>query len=170
MGDLSDIAAQCPEIRRANKAEAAQFFEITLPTLEKWLREGAPVLQRGSRGVSWVLDLRALAQWHYEVRRSDGSVDPETLSPAERKLWYDGETRRRDLQIRDRELIPASEVESAVAQAFASLAQAVQSLPDVLEQDAALTPEQAESAERALHRALNGMADQLGSLSPVAEA
>jgi terminase small subunit / prophage DNA-packing protein len=170
MADLTDIAAQCPEIRRANKAEAAQFFDITLPTLEKWLREGAPVLQRGARGVSWVLDLRAMAQWRYETRLPEGGLDPETLTPAERKLWYDGETRRRDLQVRDRELIPASEVESAVAQAFASLAQAVQSLPDELEQDAALTPEQAEAAERSLHRKLNAVADQLSALAPVEAA
>jgi terminase small subunit / prophage DNA-packing protein len=167
MAELTDIAAQCPRVRRGNKAEAAQFFDITLPTLEKWIREGAPILQRGSRGVSWVIDLRAVAEWRYSSRLPEGGMDPETLTPAERKLWYDGETRRRDLQIRDRELIPAAEVESAVAQGFASLAQAIQSLPDVLEQDSALTPEQAEAAEVSLHAALNAIADQLSALAPV---
>jgi hypothetical protein len=167
MVELTDIAAQCPAIRRGNKAEAALFFDITLPTLDKWIRDGAPVLQRGSRGVSWVLDFRAIAEWRFSSRLPEGGVDPETLTPAERKLWYDGEVRRRDLQIRDRELIPVAEVESVVALGFATVSQAMQSLPDVLEQDAALTPEQADAAERSIHAVLGALADRLSTLAAV---
>jgi phage terminase Nu1 subunit (DNA packaging protein) len=170
MAELSDIAAQCPEMRRANKAQVAQFFDITIPTLEKWVREGMPVLQRGARGVSWVLDLRAIAEWRYTSRLPEGGLDPETLPPGERKLWYDGETRRRELQVRDRELIRATEVEESVATAFSSVAQTLLALPDNMERRAGLTPAQAEAAEGAIHEAMNDLADRLTLLAPVATA
>ena len=64
----------------------------------------------------------------------------------------------------ERLLIPASEVESVVGTAFSSVAQALLNLPDKLEQDAALTPEQAEIAERVIHQAMNGLADDLQAL------
>jgi hypothetical protein len=164
-----DIVAQCPDIRRANKAETAQFFDITLPTLDKWIREGMPVLQRGARGVSWVLDLRAAAEWRYTSRLPEGGLDPETLPPGERKLWYDGETRRRELQVRDRELLHAAEVEESVGTAFSSVAQTLLALPDNLERRAGLTPGQAEAAEAAIHEAMTDLADRLAMLAPVTE-
>jgi hypothetical protein len=67
-------------------------------------------------------------------------------------------------------LIPVDEVEGAIAQAFASLAQAIQSLPDTLEQDASLTPEQAEALEHLLYASMDSIADQLGALAPVIDA
>ena len=153
-------------LRRANKAQAAQFFDISLPTLEAWFRKGAPVVQKGSKGVSWILDLRAIAEWHFSVRLSDGSVDAETLSPAERKLWYDGEVKRRDLQIRDRELIQSAEVEQVIATAFSAIAQGIRSIPDHLERRTGCAPEIAEEVERLLDEEMTILADRLAVLAP----
>lgn len=158
-------AESIPEPRRANKAETAQFFDVTLPTLEQWIRSGCPYIQRGSKGVSWVLDLRAVAEWRYSAKTPDGGVDPETLPPGDRKLWYDGETRRRELQVRDRGLIPASEVEEVIATTFSAIAQALLALPDNLERRVGLTPEAAEASESVIHEAMHEMADRLSSLA-----
>ena len=89
--------------RRVNKAELATWFEVSLPTIEAWIRKGMPIAQRGSRGVPWVIDLLEVAEWRFSGRAdNDGEIDPERLSPADRKAWYEGEARRRDLQERDR--------------------------------------------------------------------
>lgn len=164
---MADLAETIPECRRANKAETAWFFDITLPTLEKWIREGCPVVQRGSRGVSWVLDLRQVAEWRYSAKTADGETDPETLGPGERKQWYDGEKLRRELQVLDRELIRAAEVEESVGTAFSVVAQALLALPDNLERRAGLSPDAAEAAEVVIHETLNDLVERLGSLAPM---
>lgn len=152
--------------RRANKAQAAQFFDISLPTLEKWLREGAPILQMGSRGVSWEIDLKAVAQWRYSSR-SEGGVDPDSMPPQERKAWYESETKRRALQVQDRELIPSSEVESVVATAFQAISQGLRSLPDNIERRTGCSPDILEAIEAALDGEMDALADKLSSLSLV---
>lgn len=155
-----------PDIRRANKAQAAEFFGISLMTLDVWIRDGAPVAQKGAKRIPYVLDLRAIAEWRYTAKQSEGDVDPERLLPAERKQWYDGEMKRREIQVRDRELIPATEVEEVVATSYAAVSQTLLSLPDNLERRAGLTPEQAERAEEAIHETMNDLADRLAQFAP----
>lgn len=155
-------------IRIGNKAQAAEFFGVSLPTIEAWIRRGCPVVRRGMRGVAWQLDLLEVARWRFapETKTDHSGTDPESMTPAERKLWYDGEQRRRDLQIRDRELLKADEVEQSISIAFAAVAQTLLSLPDNLERRAGLTPGQAESCERIIHEAMNGLTDRLSMLAP----
>jgi hypothetical protein len=164
---MIDAAANIPEIRRANKAQAAQFFDITLPTLERWLREGAPVVQRGSRGISWILDLRQIAQWKYGSNIGPGGVDPDSLSPQDRKAWYDSEQKRRALQIQDRELIPVAEIERVISTAFSAIAQGLRSLPDNIERRTGCSPEIVEAIERAIDAEMRALAEKLSALGPV---
>jgi phage terminase Nu1 subunit (DNA packaging protein) len=154
-----------PQIRIADKAGTAEFFGVSLPTIDKWMRDGMPYLQRGAPRVPWQIDLHAAAKWRYEARLPSGQIDPETLPPAERKLWYDGETRRRELQVRDRELIPESEVEQTVATAFSAVAQSMLALPDQLERRAGLTPAQSEIVQAAVHETLTELSERLSALA-----
>lgn len=62
------------------------------------------------------------------------------MSPQDRKAWYQSENERLKFEAASRELIPVEEV----AREYASLAKAVvmvlETLPDILERDCALTP------------------------------
>lgn len=165
---MIDQAINVPEVRRANKAQAAQFFGISLPTLERWIRDGAPVVQQGTRGVSWILDLRQIAEWKYGAWNGC-ELNPETLPPTERKAWYDGETRRRALQERDRELIPAAEVEQVIATAFGAIAQGMRSIPDNIERKTGCGPDIVEAIERAIDAEMNALADKLATLAATTE-
>lgn len=72
---------------------------------------------------------------------------------------------------RERRLIPAAEVGEAVGRAHATVAQALLGLPDELERSVGLDPEQAEHAERVIHRAMDGLADAMANLTgPLAAA
>jgi hypothetical protein len=62
-----------------------------------------------------------------------------------------------------RGLIPAAEVESALAVAFSTVAQALLTLPDTMEREG-LPPEAAATAERVIHAAMDGLADDLATL------
>lgn len=62
------------------------------------------------------------------------------MSPQDRKAWYQSENERLKFEAASRELIPVEEV----AREYASLAKAVvmvlETLPDILERDCALSP------------------------------
>ena len=62
------------------------------------------------------------------------------MSPQDRKAWYQSENERLKFEAASREMIPVEEV----AREYASLAKAVvmvlETLPDILERDCALTP------------------------------
>lgn len=157
-----------PERRRANKAEVAAFFGISVNTVEKWLQRGAPVVQKGERGVPWCLDLLEVALWKYAPRPvtgPEGEVDPSLLPPKDRKDWYESEIKRRDLQVRDGELIPADEVSRAVSTAFAGIAQSIRSMPDDLERRFALDPEIVEAVTVAIDDHLDALAERLTAAS-----
>lgn len=164
---MHDSIEHFPDIRQANKGTCAQFFGVTLPTVEKWIREGMPVVQVGSRGISWIIDLHAAAKWKYEARLPSGSIDPETLPPAERKLWYDGETRRRDIQVRDFELIEEADYSEATSRAFSAVAQSMFSVRDLLERKTDLSIEQGDMVEEVIHGAMDGLRAALEKISSI---
>lgn len=155
------------DARHGNKNDAAQFFDVSLPTVEAWIRKGMPVVQPGGRGVSWIIDLRAAAEWKYGNASSSQDVDPDTLPPGERKAWYEGETKKRELQVRDRDLIPAIEVETAVATAFAALASGIWSIPDNLERKHGISGDVAELVGNALASEMEAAMERLQKLAPI---
>lgn len=152
-------------LRKANKAEVAEFFDVSIKAVDGWVRRGCPVVERGMVNKPWVFDLLAVAEWRIVGQRVDLATDPDTLPPAERKAWYEGETKKRELQIKDKELIPAAEVEQAIAISFASIAQDLRAIPDNLERRLGVSSDIAEKVEDAIHIAMSSVADKLSSFS-----
>ena len=72
--------------------------------------------------------------------------------------------RRMEVDTNAGKLIPAAEVEEAIATAFARIRQRLASLPDDLERRGLVTAEQAEGIENEIHNLMNGIADQLEAL------
>ena len=169
MNQVSHISG-VGRLRKANKAEVAEFFDVSVKSVDGWVRRGCPVVTRGDKLVSWVFDLLEVATWRINGSRPGDDIDPETLPPGERKSWYDSETKRRDLQVRDRELIKSDEVERSVATAFAAVAQSIRSLPDRLERTLGLAPETVEAIGNAIDDNLDDLADRLSVLGPVGDA
>jgi phage terminase Nu1 subunit (DNA packaging protein) len=159
--------ASIPEFRRANKGRVADFFGVADTTVDTWRRKGMPVEDAGIKGQAWSCDLLKVAEWKFSGSASHSDLDPESLSPSERKQWYEGEAKRRDLQIRDRELIESQELEQSLGVAYAAVAQSLLSLPDYLERRAGLSPEQAEIAEAAIHEVMDTLVERLQMYAPV---
>ncbi|MEM1191549.1 MAG: DUF1441 family protein [Pseudomonadota bacterium] len=165
--DLTGVS----ERRLANKAQAAEFFGVSVNTIDRWIRRKCPVVQRGSLGKPWVLDLLSIAEWKF-TRGSDEAdgedddqIPPEKLPPADRKAWYESEVKRRAIQELDRELIPVAEVERTVSTAFAAIAADIKSLPDNLERRHGFPVELIEALEQGLFGAMDALADRLANLT-----
>ena len=122
--------------------------------------------KKGGRGQSFELDLNDMAQWRYGAGEQ-GDTSPEELPPSERKAWFESETKRRDLQLRDRELISAAELEPAILTAFSQFAQNTQSIGDMLERRHGISADIAVIVETALLEYLDEIADVLSVFGPV---
>lgn len=123
-----------PERRKANKAEVAEFFDVSIPAVDGWCRRGCPYIQRGQRGTQWIFDLRAVAEWYY--KGTDVQLDdPEKMTPKDRLDWYRGARERTKHMEECGELIKASDYERALSNVLKVVAVGLESLPDVLERD-----------------------------------
>lgn len=147
-----------PERRKANKAQVAEFFGVSLKTIDEWLLKGIPYIERGEKGAPWVFDLLKVAEWRLlprmaaEAQGEDENFNPDALAPKDRLDWYRSESQKRTLQQQDRTLIPASEFERAAAALVKVSVNWAETLPDVLERDLGLSPEQVERAQLLVDR------------------
>ena len=46
-----------------NRAELATLFEVSLPTVDAWVRKGCPVVERGGRGREWKFHFAEVFNW-----------------------------------------------------------------------------------------------------------
>jgi phage terminase Nu1 subunit (DNA packaging protein) len=46
-----------------NRAELANLFEVSLPTIDAWVRNGCPVVERGGRGREWKFHVPEIFNW-----------------------------------------------------------------------------------------------------------
>jgi len=116
-------AERIPSVRIKNKAEVAEFFGISLPTLDTWIRKDCPCIQPGGRGVQWQFDVLEVAKWKYGGQDDSGDYG-EVLDPAQERARLDLE-RRRQLELLNREkagtLIPFDLMEQLLGSAFSDI-------------------------------------------------
>jgi phage terminase Nu1 subunit (DNA packaging protein) len=75
-----------PDIRVFNKADIAAAFEVSLPTVNLWIKNGCTVLQKGSKGIAWELDIFEVFRWRFKLSRTDDEVSPEEMLPKDRLI------------------------------------------------------------------------------------
>ena len=153
--------------RRANKAQTAEFFDVSIKTVDSWVRRGCPVVERGGKSVPWVFDLPTVAKWYFSPQLSAETPDPDGMTPQDRKAWYESEVKRRDLQERDRVLLSAQEVEVGISTAFAAASQALLGLTDTIERRSCCDPSVLTIADEVIANTLETLSDSLSSLGPV---
>lgn len=137
--------------------------------LSRALGDAKPAGMRGGHPVYALADVIPLL-CRPGVADAAGGIDPDRLTPSDRRAWYDSESKRRELQVRDRELIPAAEVAQVVATAFAAIANELRAIGDHLERRGDATAEQAERISQAIDTAMDGLADRLATLGPKVRA
>jgi len=98
-----------------------------------------PAGQRSGHPVFLLADVAATLVYGHGA--GDG-FDPRQLAPSDRNLWFQSENRRIDLEMKCRQLIPAEECRAEFAEFAMTHLQFVVTLPDQLERDMGLTPEQ----------------------------
>ena len=159
---LIDTIGKAPPSRIANKAETAEWFDVSLATLDAWIRRGMPVVTRGHKGLQWEIDLLAVAIWRYAPKDTEQiDADPDTLSAKDRLAWYQGNREKRRDMLDAGELYERAPTLHTFSTTVATFAEQVRAIPDMLERRAGLSPAQAEIAAAEIDTQLEAVKKRL---------
>ena len=56
-----------PDDKIVGKDSLASVMDVTITTIERWIRDGMPVEQRGDSTHEWMFDFSQVKQWHQEM-------------------------------------------------------------------------------------------------------
>lgn len=156
-------------IRKANKALVADFFGVSVPAVDGWIRRGCPYVQRGDKGRPWVFDLLQVAEWRFSGNQPDTDKNPEDMAPKERRDWYEGEKVRIDIETRAGNLITLDQYREEMARILKCISSALETLPDVLERKCALQPATVSAMQDEIDRERSLLVLALGQQNECAE-
>lgn len=131
-------------------ARLADEFGIDRRTATKRIRDAGipPSAKRGGHDVYRLGDVAAALVGMPTGPGADGVIDPRDLPPMERRAFFQSENERLKVEQTVGKLIPAAEVEVDYAALIKMVVQQLDTLPDVLERDCALTPKQVEAVQK----------------------
>lgn len=131
----------------------AEWFGVSVPSVDGWLRRGCPHVQKGDKGRPWVFDILEVARWRFgQAANPDETRSPEDMSPKERKDWYEGEKVRVGLEVEKGNLITLDEYRKEMARILKQVATTLETLPDTLERQCALPPDVVSKMQDAIDR------------------
>ncbi|WP_323162852.1 terminase small subunit [Stenotrophomonas maltophilia] len=109
--------------QRVNRSQLAAVFGISLPTVDAWVKAGAPYVTKGGSGKEWAFDTADVARWREERaanEASGGGVQDEAALKL-RKLAAD--TRIVELEALQKmgELAPIADMERAITRVMAEM-------------------------------------------------
>lgn len=143
-----------------NKRDLADFFGVSIPTLDAWISAGLPAMTEGTNGRSY--EFQASVAWAWKCSRDDGEREKNTqaaaaiaamrlaliggksgnsiqsLPPKERQQLYDVEASFEKLKRERNQSLDRDEVQQVLNDLLRIVRDGVSALPDTLERDANL--------------------------------
>lgn len=116
---------------RLNRNGIAEAMGVSLPTIDRWVKEGMPVVQRGGRGVEWVFDSADVIRWHVDRRVSQAAGDAPTDLEEIEKRTATAKMLQAELDLAKKrgEVAAIRDFERAQAKAFAEIRTNVMNVP-----------------------------------------
>lgn len=130
-----------------NITRLADAFGLHRDTVRKRLKESG-VVPAGARNGANVYALKDAGPALFSESRPGTTADPNDYHPTERKDWFQSEVLRVKLEKDLRLLVPVEEAHREMSRLAKAVASGLDSLADILERDAGLTPETIELVEK----------------------
>jgi phage terminase Nu1 subunit (DNA packaging protein) len=110
-------------IRKVNRAELAEVFGVSLPTVDAWIRAGCPFDQRGTSGKPWIFDTADVLRWREERAAQEASGGDVQDEEALRLRKLKAETLVAELELAQKKALvaPLDQMERALTRAFAEV-------------------------------------------------
>lgn len=155
MSDVTNISP--PAFRLANKLQVSEFFDVSVKTVDLWVRRGCPFIQRGDLRTPWIFDLLTVTEWRYAPPTRGRVDDPEKLKPRDRKDWYEGERVREKIEELRANLISRDEFDAEKSRIQSAIAGCLDRLPDRLITACKLPPAASATLREMLDRECSAM-------------
>lgn len=144
-------AAQINQLDEAHSwhiVRIAERFGLHRDTVRARLR-AAGVQPVGERNGKPVYSLKDIGPALFdESHKYTADNDPDKMRPTDRRAWYESEQTRIAIAERLRHLIPDEEVGQGYSLLIKGVVAGLDSLPDILERDAGLSPEALQIVQR----------------------
>lgn len=167
-----------------NKQELADLFDVSVPTVDTWIKDGCPVEREGSAGRAYQFDVEKVTEWRRDVEErarleraerdrklaqmqfqlTGGAADEaggagltgrQRIDAIQAALLEDKLRRER------RHVIPREEVRSDYEAVFQLLRQRLTSVHVVMMRTVGLSPEQASALQREMSALLVDLRQQV---------
>lgn len=115
-----------------NRTGLSDVFGVALNTIDSWVRQGCPVIQRGAgRGQEWQFNTRDVAQWLQDkrVREATGTTQADEAELKRRRSLADTLQAELALAKARGEVAPIREFERAQAKAMAEIRANIMNVP-----------------------------------------
>lgn len=115
---------------KLNRSGLAEHMGVSLPTIDRWAKDGMPVVTKGGRGIEWVFDLGDVIRWYAQrqAEAAGGAVD-DLAEIEKRTARAKMETAELALAEARKLVAPIREFERAQAAVFAEIRTNVMNVP-----------------------------------------
>jgi phage terminase Nu1 subunit (DNA packaging protein) len=115
----------------ATRGGIADTFAVSLPTVDAWVRQGCPVVKRGSRGVEWVFDVPVVIAWRQDKAVADATGDASSDDAEMERRIKSAKMKRAELELAKdmKEVAPVREFERVQAAMFANIRANIMNVP-----------------------------------------
>lgn len=129
----------------------AEAFGLHRDTVKKrLLAANTPVASTTRGSPMYALQHVGPALFGAKHEPADAVHDPSQMEPKERKDWYQSENERIKLEKEQRKLIPVDEVIIVYSSMRKAVVQVLETIPDILERDCALTPQAVDAVQQSI--------------------
>jgi phage terminase Nu1 subunit (DNA packaging protein) len=114
-----------------NRQELSQAMGVSLPTVERWIRDGCPFKQRGTKGTAWVFFLPDVVAWWGQRQRESaaGSAPTDIEDARRRKLSAEAAMAELELAKARGEVAPIREFEMTQSRMMATIRTNILNVP-----------------------------------------
>ena len=104
---------------------------VSLPTVDRWIRDGCPTKQRGTKGVPWIFILSDVVAWWGERQRESaaGSAPTDVEDARRRKLSAEAAMAELELAKARGDVAPVREFEMAQSKMMAVIRTNILNVP-----------------------------------------
>lgn len=118
---------------KLNRSDLAAHIGVSLPTVDRWIKDGMPVVRRGGRGIEWEFDLADVIRWRVDVAKEAAGGDATDLAEIEKRTAA-AKMLKAELELAKArgDVAPLAQIERNLSKVFAEVRANMRNIPSAV--------------------------------------